>query len=124
MNRHHRAASPRGATSDPAALRWSLLFVACETTDPKSADFLLRTALPRQRSARASDEPEAEKRSELMMRLLAVKALHAIATQHHDVRHHLLELIMSRPEPAVLLEAVAAAEDLGFRSLDGPERDE
>ena len=112
MNGHHRGGLRHASTQDPAALRWSLLFVACEVADPRSADFLLRTA--RQPERRDRSGAPGEERSELMMRLLAVKALHAIASKHHGVRRHLLELIMSRPEPDVLLEAIGAAEDLGL----------
>lgn len=117
---HHRGERQHASTQDPVALRWSLLFVACEVADPKSADFLLRTARQPERGER-SDAPDSG-RSELLMRLLAVKALHAIAREHHGVRRHLMELIMSRPEPAVLLEAIGAAEDLGLEPRDAPER--
>ena len=101
-----------GLSPDPSSLRWSLLFVACEVADPKSADFLLRTA--RQRERPTNPDGTAREGTELLMRLLAVKALHRIARRHQDVRRHLLDLILSRPEPAVLLEALAAAEDLGL----------
>lgn len=113
---HHRGERQHASAQDPAALRWSLLFVACEVADPKSADFLLRTARQPERGERSDSG-----KSELLMRLLAVKALHAIAREHHHVRRHLMELIMSRPEPAVLLEAIGAAEDLGLEPRDVPE---
>jgi hypothetical protein len=119
MDRHHRGERQHASSQDPAGLRWSLLFVACELSDPKSADYLLRTALRPERRL-PSDDPDPAG-SELGMRLLAVKALHAIAREHHCVRRHLMELIVSRPEPAVLLEAIAAAEDLGLEAGDAPD---
>ncbi len=105
---------------DDTALGWTLLFVACELGDPRAADFLLRTASRRPARPRYPPAPFESYTGDLLKRLLAVKALHAIARQHPAVRDHILQILIAPPDLCVYLEAVAAAEDLGMGSP--PER--
>jgi hypothetical protein len=110
------SAHPNVVASGPggvAPLRWTLLSVACELCDPKSADFLLRTALGRSPGSTPADR-DAQPADDFSIRVLAVDALRAIAWRYPEVRGHLIRLIRSCSEPAILYEAVRAAEDLGL----------
>jgi hypothetical protein len=116
-------AAPSHATAvAPPPLRWSLLSVACELADPKSADYLLRTAMAGLPAPGSDGDPGEQWRSELLIRVLAVEALYAIASRHPECRRHIVTLIASRPAPPVMYEALRAARQLALDDVVGEAR--
>jgi hypothetical protein len=105
----------QSANAEDIGLRWSALYVVGDLGGASAADPLFRVAaesLPESCKERDSCEGPAD--GEILVRTMAVEALHRVAQRHEDVRDRVLKLVAARPERAVLVEAVKAARDLGM----------
>jgi hypothetical protein len=103
------------AKSGDSPLRWNLLHVLGDAGDAKAADFLVRRALERLPHANQDQGCEGTRDAEMLVRTMAVHALHRIARRHSEVSEALLKLSSERPARPILIEAVKLANDLGLQ---------
>lgn len=105
----------RQAKSGDAPLRWNLLHVLGDAGDIGTADFLVHTALERLPEASPDQGCEGARDMEMLVRTMAVHALHRIAKRHPEVSEAILKIVSERPDRPILIEAVKVASDLGLK---------
>jgi hypothetical protein len=100
--------------SGEAPLRWNLLYVLGDVADPTGADFLARAALESLPEQKAEEGCEGTRDTEMLLRTMAVHSLRRVADRHPEAGEHLLKMVSARPDRPILIEAVKAADDLGY----------
>jgi HEAT repeat protein len=103
-----------GATGD-APLRWSFLYVLGDVADRAAAEFLAHAALEPLPENKPDEGCEGTRDTEMLVRTMAVHALRRVAERHPEAGEHLLKIVSKRPDRPILIEAVKAAGDLGFK---------
>jgi hypothetical protein len=101
--------------SGDAPLRWNLLHVLGDVADSAGAEFLVRAALESLPEQTSEDGCEGPRDIEMLLRTMAVHALRRVADRHPEVGEQILKTVSARPERPILIEAVKAADDLGYR---------
>jgi hypothetical protein len=97
-----------------APLRWCLLHLLGDAADARAGDFLVRAAVEKLPERHRDEGCEGTYDTELLVRTGAVNALRSLAVRHKDAAARLLDVLSSRPERPILIEAVKAAVDLGL----------
>jgi hypothetical protein len=100
--------------SGDAPLRWNLLHVFGDVADSTGAEFLARAALESLPEQKSEDGCEGPRDTEMLLRTMAVHALRRVADRHPEVGEHVLKTVSARPERPILIEAVKAADHLGY----------
>jgi hypothetical protein len=103
----------RTAPQADIPLRWSLLYLLGEIADKRAAKWLAQfsvEALPAK-----GEGCEGPRDTELLLRTMAIESLKNIAVRHREASDYLLKIISDHPDRAVLIEAVKAAVELGFK---------
>lgn len=97
------------------SLRWSLLHLLGDAGNEAAASLLASVAvapLPVENEKRGCEGP---RDGEILVRTMAVEALHAIAKRYPAASEHLLRIVEKAPDRAILIEAAKAASDLGLK---------
>lgn len=101
-------------TSADPTLRWNVLHVLGDAGNASAGQYLAEAALEKLPD-RQREGCEGPYDTELLNRTMAVHALAAVCGRHGEAVELLLRVAAARPDPAVLIEAVKAAVDLGYR---------
>lgn len=105
----------RSTPAEDIGLRWCALHVVGDIGDLSAAKLLFRASLqPLPRPCREEEGCEGPRDGELLIRTMAVEALHRVAARHEEAGELVLRLIAERPVQPVLVEAVKIARALNL----------
>ncbi len=105
----------RQASSYDIPLRWNLLYLLGEIADQNAAEFLIKVATDRLPEEKVNGGCEGTRDGEILIYTMAVEALKRISIRHPDNGSSILKIVSERPTKPILIEAVKAAIELGFK---------
>lgn len=105
----------RQAGVGDAMLRWNLLCILGDTGDRSAAEFLVGSALAPIPEAAPDQGCEGPRDMEMLIRTMAVHALHRIAERNPEASEALLNVVSGHPIRPILIEAIKCAHQLGLK---------
>ena len=94
-------------------LKWSLLYILGDVKSVASAKWMVQYAL--EPLPARTQSCEGLRDGELLLRTMAVESIKKVAIQYADTAEYILKIVASRPDTALLIEAVKAAIELGLK---------